>query len=128
MWSSLKNYSDAALLFVRGALGLLFLTLHAWPKLVSAVDVWGHHSGHRSFWASLWFTIFAFAETLASLLLIFGKWARCASLFWAIVVALYATNGLHSLNFTVHERDIELVLLLVVLFFVGPGKFSFDKS
>ncbi len=128
MWSSLKNYTDSALLFVRGALGLLFLTLHAWPNLVKAFDGWGHHGGHHSFWGAVWFTTFAIAETLASLLLIFGKWTRCAALFWAIVVTLFATNGFHSLNFSVHERDIELLLLLVVLFFVGPGKFSFDKS
>jgi putative oxidoreductase len=129
MWSSLKNYSDAALLFVRVALGILLLSLHAWPRLVGAFAIWGHHS-HHSFWSGVWSTVFAVVETLACILLILGRWARPACLVLGIFVALALPGGLWHGVAAHSDRELDLILLLLyaTLFFVGPGRFSFDKS
>jgi putative oxidoreductase len=130
MWSSLKNYSDAALLFVRVALGALILSLHAWPRLVAAFGIWGHRWPHPHFWHGAWSTTFAVAETLASLLLILGRWTRPACLLLAIFVALAMPGGVWHGVAAHSDRELDFILLLLysTLFFVGPGRFSLDKA
>ena len=73
MWSSLKNYSDAAILFARVVLGILLL-LHFWPGLRDAVLLWGHH-GH-SFWKSLFDAAVAGVETAAAILKLYSDRQR----------------------------------------------------
>jgi len=128
MWSSLKNYSDPALLFARVVLGLLVLCFTAWPKLQEAMALWSHH-GHHPFWMSLLYTALALAETLGAIFLIIGFWTRPSALLFAIIVALPLFRELQGHGGIAGARHfIELLLLFIIFFFVGPGRFSFDKA
>ncbi len=128
MWSALKNYTDAALLFIRAALGSMLLCFHAWPLLLSAFSLWSHHGAHHSFWSNLWMTLIALGETLASLLLIIGLWTRPAALLIGALVARVALSDFHSGGVARAELHLDLLFLLVIFFFVGPGRFSCDKA
>ncbi len=126
MWSSLKNYTDPALLFARVVLGLLLLCFHAWPRLAATIPLWHHH---HSFWGALLITVIAVAETAASIFLILGLWARIGCLVFIILVGQLVFHELVGRGSIAHaESNIELFLLLIVLFFAGPGRFSFDKA
>jgi len=129
MWSSLKNSSDAALLFVRAVLGLLFLCFHAWPKLYAQVVYWGPHGTHHAIGQAILHTIVAIAESLASVFLILGLWTRPACLVFVLLIGnvLFTAMTTHG-GIAAAESIIELFLLLVVIFFAGPGRFSFDKA
>ncbi len=127
MWSSLKNYTDAVLLIVRAILGMLLLSFHAWPRLLEAFAIWIHHGSHHGFWSALWLTAKAVADTLASILMILGLWTRPAALLWGFFVVMAAVGEAHA-SLAHAEKTIELGLLLVVLIFAGPGKYSLDKA
>lgn len=128
MWSSLKNYSDPALLVTRVVLGIILLCFAAWPPLRDAVEMWRHH-GHHSFWNLFLVTLLAVALTLSAIFIIIGFWTRPSVLLFGIFAAIHVYHGLVGrAGFAGTRHEIELLLLLIVFFFVGPGRFSFDKA
>jgi putative oxidoreductase len=131
MWSALKNYSDSALLFVRVTLGVIILWLHGWPKLAGGLGAWRHYAIkelHVSIWPGFWGFLATFAQTAGCTLLILGLLFRPSALLLAIVMALVAVTDYTNGGFAQAAHAIELWLFFVLLLFVGPGKYSFDKA
>lgn len=131
MWSALKNYSDGILLFVRVTLGLIILWLHGWPKLAGGLGAWRSYALkelHISFWPGFWGFLATFAQTAGCALLILGLFFRPSALLLAIIMALVALADYTSGGFIRAAHAIELWLFFLLLLFVGPGKFSFDKG
>ncbi len=132
MWSSLKNYSDGALLFVRVALGTLILWLHGWPKLAGGIGAWKRYSVrelHIDFWPGFWGFAATFAETVGCALLILGLMFRPSCLLLLILalftaVVDYTGGGLGPIS----EHGFEMALFFLCLLFIGPGRMSFDKA
>jgi putative oxidoreductase len=141
MWSVLKNYTDAALLFLRLSLGSFYIYAHGWPKLEGGIAKWRvvgtamHHLG-VTFAPAFWGFMAASAESVGCLLLIIGFLFRpsCLMLVITLIVASvsdYASAGAHAdafVRFTKASHAIELCLVFFALMFIGPGRFSVDKG
>jgi len=129
----LAKYRETGLLVLRVSLGLIFIYLIA-PVLLAGVVRWtrfgaamrhlGLHS-HLQFWGFLG----ALAGSLGGVLIIFGLFFRIGLLLTltitcidAIVVAR-GNGGFHAAL-----PAIEMSIVLLSLLFIGPGKFSVDKT
>lgn len=130
--STLSEFVDAktsAAIF-RIFVAFFMLYGHGWGKLMS---VFGGDFGFLDPigigpTASLIFA--AFAEGICSLLIIAGFWTRLASLF--LIINMSVAVFLVHLPGGDWFGDMELPLLylvsFVVIFLLGPGKFSVDDS
>src|SRR5438093_11273266 len=110
MWSALKNYSDAVLLFARVTLGLLILWLHGWPKLAGGLGSWRRYAIqelHISLWPAFWGFVATFAQTAGCTLLILGLFSRPSALLLAIFMALVAVADYTSGGFAHAAHAIE---------------------
>jgi putative oxidoreductase len=133
MWAVLKNYTDAALLFLRISLGSFFIYVHGWPKLAGGLAKWKAVGGAMkhvgvTFAPGFWGFMAASAETLFCLLLIIGFCFRpsCVMLVITMIVAAisdYSAGGLLKAS-----HAIEIGLVFFALMFIGPGRFSVDKG
>jgi putative oxidoreductase len=133
MWAVLKNYTDAALLFLRITLGGFFIYVHGWPKLAGGLAKWKAVGGAMkhvgvSFAPGFWGFMAASAESLGCLLLMVGFCFRpsCLMLVITMLVASitdYAGGGLFKAS-----HAIEVGLVFFALMFIGPGRFSVDKG
>ncbi len=131
MWSALKNYSDAVLLLVRVVLGSIILWLHGWPKLAGGAGAWRSYAIkelHVAFWPEFWGFLATFAQTAGCALVILGLLFRPSALLLAIVMALAAIADYTSGGFGRAAHATELWLFFLLLLFIGPGKYSFDKG
>lgn len=129
----LGKYSDLALLFVRIGLGLM-MVFHGWPKLAGGAEKWGQVGGAMgvigvTFFPVFWGLMAALAETLGGVLLAIGFLTRlnCIALaFVMVIAAMMHMNAGDGLKVASHA--IELGIVFVGLVFIGPGKFSVDRS
>ncbi len=131
MWSALKNYSDGMLLFVRVTLGMIIIWLYGWPKLAGGAGAWRRYALqelHVTLWPEFWGFLATFAQTAGCALLILGLFFRPSALLLAIIMALVAIADYTSGGFVRAAHATELLLFFLLFLFVGPGKFSFDKS
>jgi putative oxidoreductase len=126
------KHSDAALLFLRVATGLVFF-MHGWQK-------WeGGLTGVTAFLTSLQFpmpALFAVllvgTEVVGGAALILGAFTRLAAKFTAIV-AFVALLTVHvGKGFFIQNGGYEFILLLLaaslMILVVGPGSWSADKK
>lgn len=135
MWAVLKNYTDAALLFLRVTLGAFFIYVHGWPRLAGGLARWkeiGQAMRHVGVTIApgFWGFMAASAETLGCLLLIIGVCFRPASLWLAITMTVSAIAAYHTARggFGTASEWIEMALVFFALMFIGPGRFSVDKG
>ncbi len=128
MWSSLKNYSDAALLLIRVSLAILLLRCHILARVMAAFGLWSHHGKHFSTMGAIWATSEALLQVLACLLLILGLWTRPAALLLTVFAGMAAAAEFHAHGLFAAEAALRLCLLLIAFFFIGAGRFSLDKN
>jgi len=132
--TSLTKYRDCGLLFLRIALGTFYLTIHGWPKLAGGIHSWreiGMATGYVGihFLPVFWGLMAALSETLGCVLVILGFFFRpaCIGLFITLFVASAMHLGRHQ-GLAAAAQAIELAILFFSLLFIGPGKYSLDKS
>jgi putative oxidoreductase len=127
----LAKYRDAGLLLLRLSLGLLFVYLCA-PGLFGGATRWANfgapvrHIGLHSHFP-FWGFVGALAGSIGGILIIFGLFFR---------IGLLLTLALSCLHVVAHSRAglhgilpaLETSIVLVSLLFIGPGKFSVDKT
>ncbi len=126
----LAKYRESGLLLMRVGLGVMFVILTA-PILLAGAGHWAsfgsgiRHLGiasHFQFWGFLG----ALAGCVGGVLMIFGLFFRPG------VLLVLAITILHALNvgsaFRGKLAAIELTLVLIGLLFIGPGKYSVDKT
>ncbi len=133
MLNWLSNYRDLGLLFLRGALGIM-MVLHGWPKLAGGLSAWvklGRAMGHLgvNFFPGFWGFACVMTETLGGALLVAGFLSRPVAIlmmvnFLVATIMLYKTGS----SFTEWSRPFELAIVFFGLIFVGPGKYSVDRS
>jgi putative oxidoreductase len=126
----LGKYRETGLLLMRVGLGVLFILLTGpvllggsgrWASFGSAIRTVGMTSNYQ-FWGFLG----ALAGSVAGVLMIFGLFFRPGVLLALVLTIIYA---LHLRGpFRAELAAIELGLMLIGLLFVGPGKYSVDKS
>ena len=129
----LGRYTDIGLLVMRIGLGAMMVT-HGYPKVMGGPDKWEKigkamdNLGLHSYY-TWWGAAASFTECIGGLLIILGLFFRPVSLlmmFTMFVAALDHLKGGDSLGDASHA--IELCFVFLGLLFVGPGKYSVDKS
>jgi putative oxidoreductase len=131
MWSNLKNYSDGALLFVRVALASLIIYLNGWPKLAGGAKAWALFSVRElgiEVAPAVWGFIAAMGQTVGCFLIILGLFFRPSVLLLILVSGLVAFVDYQARGLSGASHALQLTLFFLVLFFVGPGRFSIDKG
>ncbi len=121
-----SNALDIAALFVRIAAAALMLS-HGLPKLsylfsgspIQFPEVFGMRSD-----VSLMLTVFA--EVICSVFILFGLGTRLA-VIPLIITMLVAVLLIHSADpFAKQEPGIQYLVLYIILFITGSGKYSID--
>jgi putative oxidoreductase len=129
----LGRYSNTGLLVMRIGLGAM-MVVHGYPKIMGGPEKWikigeamsnlGVHS-YYTFWGFM----AAATESIGGLLVVLGLFFRPASLlmfFTMFVAVMHHVKAGDSLGDASHA--IELGFVFLGLLFVGPGKYSVDKS
>ena len=127
------NYANTGLLIIRIGLGLMFI-YHGLPKLMGGEKTWAQLGGATqyigiNFWPVLWGFLCAAVELFGGFLLILGLVFRpvCAllviNLIVAVVMQLSKGDGLLGAS-----HAIEDAIVFAGLFFIGPGRYSVDRT
>jgi putative oxidoreductase len=129
----LAKYREAGLLLMRVSLGVLFVVLTG-PVLLSGSARWAAFgSGIRNLGLHSHFQIWGFLGALAgcvgAALMIFGLCFRPGVLLVLAITFIYTLGVMHGAGaFRGALAAVELCAILVGLLFVGPGKYSVDKT
>lgn len=129
----LTKYRETGLLLFRTSIGLVFIILIA-PILWSGTDSWEHfgsamrnldfHS-HYQFWG----LVGAILGCAGGILMILGLFFRIGVLFALTITAVHMVSVIHNRgDFFSRLPAFEMSILLLSLLFIGPGKYSVDKT
>lgn len=129
----LAKYREAGLLLMRLSLGVLFIILTG-PVLLAGGTRWAAFGGairnlglHSHF--QIWGFLGALAGCIGGALMIFGLLFRPGVLLVIAITFVYALGAMHhGSGFRPALAAVELCAVLVGLLFVGPGKYSVDKT
>ncbi len=129
----LAKYREAGLLLMRVSLGVLFIII-AGPVLLAGGARWAAFGGairslglHSHF--QLWGFLGALAGCVGGALMIFGLFFRPGVLLVLAITLVHTLGAMHSAGgFRLALAAVELCAILLGLLFVGPGKYSVDKT
>ena len=128
----LAKYREFGLLLLRVSLGAIFIIVvgpvlmggnGAWSRFGSGVRVLGFHSHF-----GIWGFIGALFVCLGAMLMIFGLFFRLGVLLCLAVAVLYALTASRSGGVHGAMLPVELCVVLLSVLFIGPGKYSVDKT
>ena len=135
----LSKYREGGLLFLRIGLGVMLMVQGA-PRMFAGPHAWlqtGQVMKHFGIYLAptFWGFLLAFSEFFGGLMLLIGLLFRPACILLAfatlITMSLQLKRGetaWHMLSRTENSHALELTILFVSLLFIGPGKYSVDKS
>ncbi len=132
-WKFLGKYRDFGLLLLRLGIGAMFV-LHGLPKLQGGPEKWTQLGGAMQylgigFMPLAWGLAAALSEFLGGILLVLGVLFRPACLFLTATMAVAATMHLGKGDGLMGaSHAIELGILFLSLLFIGPGRYSIDRS
>lgn len=128
----LAKYADFGLLLLRVSIGVLFIIYTA-PVLMGGPNAWGHFGEgvknlgiHSHF--QLWGFIGALLGCIGAVLVIFGLFFRPGILVLLVLAIAHAIGVKHGAGFRTALPSIEVCFVLAGILFVGPGKYSVDKT
>ena len=128
----LAKYREAGLLLIRVSVGLLFI-LYAAPTLISGPKAWAHfgagagHFGLHSH-CQIWGFLGSLLGCLGGVLMIFGLFFRIGVLLVLLLAIGHALAVCKGTGFRVALPSIEMCFVLAGMLFIGPGKYSVDKT
>jgi len=131
--TSLTRFRDWGLLFLRVALGAFYIYAHGWHKLAAGMREWQslgmavRYVGIHHFYL-FWGLMAALSETLGCALVILGLLFRPACMLLLITLCVASAMDLHIGGPEKASHAIELAILFFSLLFIGPGKYSIDRS
>lgn len=128
----LAKYREFGLLLIRISIGLLFI-LYTAPALMGGPSAWAHFgAGVRNFGLHSHFQLWGFWGALAGcvggVLIVFGLFFRIGILLVLILAVGHAIGVTNGSGFRVALPSIEMCFVLGGILFVGPGKYSVDKT
>jgi len=126
-----KERPDLGLLVLRLGLGGMFVIVHGFPKLAGGVSRWKGLGGAfnrllgLSFLPEFWGFLASLSEFGGGICLIAGVFFRpaCASMVFTMIVAV-ASIIRGGYGFSAASQPVELAIVLLGLFFTGPGRFT----
>jgi putative oxidoreductase len=128
----LAKYREAGLLLIRVSVGFLFI-LYTVPMLIGGPRAWAHFgagAGHFGLHSHLqiWGFLGSLLGCLGGVLLIFGLFFRIGVLLVLVLAVGHAIAVYKGTGFRVALPSIEMCFVLAGLLFIGPGKYSVDKT
>ena len=126
-------YRNTGLLILRGGVGLSLAWFHGWPKITGGEERWlwlGSQMRHIGidFWPIFWGFCASLVEFAGALLLalgIFTKWNALLLAFVMLIASQYHVQSSGDWGDAAHS--LELFLVFVAIFTMGPGKYSVDQ-
>ncbi len=133
LFSSLSKFTGFGLFVLRLGVGAMMI-LHGFPKLTGGPEKWEKvGSAVANFgledYHLYWGLAAGLIETLGGLLFLLGLFFRpvCFFLFCTMVVA--AVNHFSNGDPVIRaSHSIELAFVFLGMLFIGPGRYSIDKS
>ncbi len=129
----LDRYRNGGLLLLRIGLGLAFIFIHGWPKLMGGPEKWAAVGASMDafglgFAPAFWGFMASFTEVFGGLLLILGFFFRpaCMLLFVVMVVATVKSLG-PDMSWAPASHALKMAVVFLSLIFIGPGKKSLDE-
>ncbi len=129
----LAKYREAGLLLIRVSIGLLFI-LYAAPTLIGGPKAWAHFgagAGHFGLHSHLqiWGFLGSLLGCLGGVLMIFGLFFRVGVLLVLVLAIGHAIAVYKGLGFSRRAcLRLKCALFWLGILFVGPGKYSVDKT
>lgn len=128
----LAKYADFGLLLLRVSIGVLFI-LYTAPAVMGGPSAWTHFgAGARNLGLhshlQLWGFLGALFGCVGGVLLIFGLFFRLGVLLLLILAIGHAIGVTKGASFRFALPSIEICFVLAGILFVGPGKYSVDKT
>ncbi|HEY1032323.1 MAG TPA: DoxX family protein [Flavipsychrobacter sp.] len=133
LFTKLSKYNNTALLLLRIGLGIMMM-LHGYPKLAGGTERWtklGASMGNLGihFAPLAWGFMAAITESIGGLFLLLGLFFRPVALLLMFTMIVAAAKHL-SAGETIMDAShaIELGVVFLAMFIMGPGKYSIDKA
>lgn len=119
-------YTDFGILLLRLSFGLLF-TWHGYEKLVSFNEVVNYFPNPLGLGAELSVSLVVFAECFCGIFISLGLFTRLVVVppFITMFVAFFIIHTKD--DFSVKELAFVLLLLSIIIFILGSGKYSLDQ-
>ncbi len=130
-----ENSKDIGLLLIRLTIGASMLIFHGYAKLTGGPEVWMKLGGNMKmlgiiFLPAFWGFMAAFAEAIASVLIMLGILFRPATalLAFTMLIAVLTHMNMSSWVFKPDWKGashaIEFLAIYIGLFLIGPGRFG----
>jgi len=128
----LAKYADFGLLLLRVSVGVLFI-LYTAPALMGGPSAWAHFGAGARNWGihshfQIWGFVIALLGCVGGVLIIFGLFFRPAVLVILLLAIGHAIGVKHGSGWRTALPSIEMCFVLTGILFVGPGKYSVDKT
>jgi putative oxidoreductase len=128
----LAKYADFGLLLLRVSVGVLFI-LYTAPALMGGPSAWAHFGAGARNWGihshfQIWGFLAALLGCIGGVLVILGLFFRLGILLLLILAIGHAIGVKHGAGFRNALPSIEMCFVLAGILFVGPGKYSVDKT
>jgi len=128
----LAKYADFGLLLLRVSVGILFI-LYTAPALMGGPSAWAHFGAGARNWGihshfQIWGFVIALLGCVGGVLIIFGLFFRPAVLLLLVLGIGHAIGVRHGSGWRTALPSIEMCFVLAGILFVGPGKYSVDKT
>ena len=128
-----KNIYDFTALFVRVTTGGLMFYLHGLGKITSGYERWEKLGstitdviGMDSLAIPLGFMA-SFSESIFAIFILLGFYTRTSTFFLGFTMMVAFNKHLFSEGFKSGEMALLYLILCIIIYFLGPGKFSFDR-
>ena len=128
-----KNNSDFTSLITRITTGALMFYLHGLGKITSGQDKWEKLGstvsdviGIDSLAVPLGFMA-SLSESVFAVFIVVGFYTRISTLFLGFTMAVAFNKHLFSEGFKSGEMALLYLILCIIIYFLGPGKFSVDR-
>ncbi|MFL6519395.1 MAG: DoxX family protein [Chthoniobacterales bacterium] len=128
----LAKYADFGLLLLRVSVGVLFI-LYTATWLMGGPSAWAHFGAGARNWGihshfQVWGFVAALLGCIGGVLVILGLFFRPGILLLLILAIGHAIGVKHGTGFRNALPSIEMCFVLAGTLFVGPGKYSVDKT
>jgi putative oxidoreductase len=128
----LAKYADFGLLVLRVSVGILFI-LYTAPALMGGPSAWAHFGAGARNWGihshlQIWGFVGALLGCIGGILVILGLSFRPGILALLVLAVGHAIGVQHGSGFRTALPSIEMCFVLAGILFVGPGKYSVDKT
>ena len=128
-----KNVYDFTTLFVRVTTGFLMFYLHGLGKITSGYERWEKLGrtitdliGIDSLAIPLGFMA-SFSESILAVFILAGFYTRTSTLFLGFTMLVAFSKHFFSEGLKSGEMALLYLIMCVVIYLLGPGKFSVDR-